>query len=396
MEMKYPLGESEFARIREQGELYVDKTALVYDLVDQGHYYQFVRPSRFGKTLLISTIEAYLQGRKELFKGLAIEQLEKEWRQHPVLRMDFSHIHFGSRDDLNAAVDHIFSGWEQLYGITPEEASEYGGDHCIRFQRIIERAHEQTGEYVAVLVDEYEKPVRDAMLKKDRELVEEVIRDLMGIFTLLKAMGEHTCLIFMSGTTNILLANIFSGLNNLNNISMFDDFVALCGVTETELHRDLEPAVAQLAQAHGQTLEQCYEALSQHCGGYRLSDVRNEFIYNPYSLMQVLAHQEFQHYWYNKETMAYIRASMEASRYAPSNPEDICADHSQLMQPWEPLSNPIALCFQGGIFTLWESDGANSRMWSETMRLRLPNEEARYAFEQIKEGLPEPKKFTPR
>ena len=232
VEMQYPIGVQSFSEIREEGLLYVDKTDLVYRLVKGTKYNFLSRPRRFGKSLLVSTLEAYFQGRRELFAGLAMEGLERDWTQHPVLHVDFSRNNFAIPGVLEKTLNTILYNWEIAY--RREEVDETFAD---RFIRVIENAHAQAGRRVVVLVDEYDKPMLDAV--DDEELLARNQQELRGFYGVLKGVGDHLRFVFLTGITRFAHLNIFSGLNNLNDISLDAPYAALCGITGKELQANL-------------------------------------------------------------------------------------------------------------------------------------------------------------
>ena len=232
VEMQYPIGVQSFSEIREEGLLYVDKTDLVYRLVKGTKYNFLSRPRRFGKSLLVSTLEAYFQGRREIFAGLAMGGLEQDWTQHPVLHVDFSGVNYSRKGKLEAILRDVLSSWEQAY--CGEESNDI---FEIRFKRVIMRAHAQTGHPVVVLVDEYDKPMLDAV--DDEELLARNQQELRGFYGVLKGVGDHLRFVFLTGITRFAHLNIFSGLNNLNDISLDAPYAALCGITGEELQANL-------------------------------------------------------------------------------------------------------------------------------------------------------------
>ena len=291
----YPIGEASFQNLREDNAVYVDKTALIYQLVKQGRYYFLSRPRRFGKSLLVSTLEAYFQGRKELFTGLAMEQLEKEWEEYPVLHVDFSRNDFSIPGVLEKTLNTILCKWEAIYGRKVEDDT-----YADRFIQVIESTHAQAGRRVVVLVDEYDKPMLDAV--DDEELLARNQRELRAFYGVLKGAGDHLRLVFLTGITRFAHLNIFSGLNNLEDISLDESYAALCGITGEELRANFGEGVRRLAERNGQTLAEAYERLKEMYDGYRFSPRAEEGVYNPFSLMLALKKREYGCYWYETGT----------------------------------------------------------------------------------------------
>lgn len=230
----YPIGIQNFEKLRSEGYFYIDKTALIYKLVKTGSYYFLSRPRRFGKSLLISTLEAYFQGKKELFKGLAVEKLEKEWKKHPILHIDLNIGKYDTPDSLEAILNNALTNWEAIYGTGAAESTL-----ALRFAGIIERAFKQTGERVVILVDEYDKPMLQAI---DNEKLQEQFRNtLKPFYGVLKSMDGFIRFGMLTGVTKFGKASVFSDLNNLDDISMWDEYVDLCGISEQELFDNLTP-----------------------------------------------------------------------------------------------------------------------------------------------------------
>lgn len=246
--MLYPIGIQSFSEIREGGYVYVDKTAAVFSLASTGKYYFLSRPRRFGKSLLVSTMEAYFSGRKELFKGLAMETLEKDWTTHPVLHLDLTGSRYTSISDLEEKLGRHLSKWESVYGKTGDFS-----DPASRFEAVIEAAYLKTGNKVVILIDEYEKPIIDNMDTPD--LMEKFRRELQGFYSVIKGKDEFIRFAFLTGVTKLGKMSILSGLNNLNDISMDAEFTDICGVSEDELKTCFDGSVAELAKACGMSNE---------------------------------------------------------------------------------------------------------------------------------------------
>ena len=364
----YQVGDSSFTKIRTQGRLYVDKTDLVYRLTHDYDYCFLSRPRRFGKSLLVSTLEAYFLGQKELFAGLAMEGLEKEWVKYPVLHVDFSRNDFEVAGVLESTLNTVLHNWEVAYG--REEVDETFAD---RFIRVIANAHAQTGLPVVVLVDEYDKPMLDAV--DDEELLARNQRELRAFYGVLKGVGDHLRFVFLTGITRFAHLNIFSGLNNLNDISLDEPYAALCGITQEELQANLGEGVRRLAAGNGQTLAEAYGKLKEMYDGYRFSPRAEEGVYNPFSLLLALKKQEYGCYWYETGTPLFLfqllveqrvatasvwRYEMGASELAGRSPEDM---------------GLAALLYQTGYLTISGYDAPGKRYL-----LRLPNGEVEEAF----------------
>ena len=263
----------------------MDKTDLIYQLASTGRYYFLGRPRRFGKSLLLSTMEAYFQGKKELFQGLALENLEKDWTQYPVLHLDLGGKTYDKPEDLEIILDIHLRQWEKDCDMTapyPEPDA--------RFRMIIDTAYEKTGKPVVILIDEYDKPIVDNL--ENNELKEAFRRRLSGFYSVMKAQDGKIRLGFLTGITKMGQLNIFSGLNNLQDISMDPRYVDLCGISENDLHRYFDASVQELAAANRLTKDDCYAKLAQLYDGYHFSE-NSIGIYNPFSLLNTLSSKRF-------------------------------------------------------------------------------------------------------
>ena len=364
----YPIGEASFTNLREDNAVYVDKTALIYQLVKQGRYYFLSRPRRFGKSLLVSTLEAYFQGRRELFTGLAMEKLEKDWTQHPVLHVDFSGVNYSRKGKLEASLRDVLSSWEQVYcGEESDDIFE------VRFKRVIMRAHAQAGRPVVVLVDEYDKPMLDAI--NDEELLARNQDTLRGFYGVLKGMGDHLRFVFLTGVTRFAHLNIFSGLNNLEDISLDAPYAALCGITQEELEANLGAGVRRLAEGSGKTLAETYDKLKAMYDGYRFSPQEEEGVYNPFSLMLALKKREYGCYWYESGTPLFLFQLVVEQRVATASVWSYEMGASELAGRSPEDMGLAALLYQTGYLTIKDYEAAEKRYL-----LRLPNGEVEEAF----------------
>ena len=261
MNKLYPIGIQNFESLRKDGYFYIDKTALIYRLVKTGRYYFLSRPRRFGKSLLISTLKAYYQGKKELFEGLAIEQLEKDWRKHPILHLDLNIEKYDTPESLDKILNDNLMYWEELYGTRPSEAS-----FSLRFAGIIQRAYEKTGERVVILVDEYDKPMLQSI--GNEELQKYYRNTLKPFYGVLKSKDGCIKLGFLTGVTKFGKVSVFSDLNNLIDISMDEQYVELCGITEKEIHDNMEEDLKTLAGKQNMTYEEVSKELKECYDGY--------------------------------------------------------------------------------------------------------------------------------
>ncbi len=342
--MKYPIGIQTFADIRENNFVYVDKSAFVYDLAQQNKYYFLSRPRRFGKSLLISTLESYFLGKKELFKGLAIEKLETEWTKYPVFRIDLNTERYETLQDLNIILNDILSKWEAVYGSSPSEQS-----FSRRFSGIVQRACEQTGEKVVILVDEYDKPLLQTI---DKPEVHEAYRNMLKAFYgVLKSQDQYIRFGFLTGVTKFSHVSVFSDLNNLNDISMDEKYVSLCGISEDELHVFFESSIRELATANNMTYEEACAKLREQYDGYHFCE-DSVGIYNPFSLLNTFAKKKFRDYWFETGTPTFLLKLLERNHYELSDLQGVKVDVTGLNNVDNMYSDPTPVLYQSGYLTI--------------------------------------------
>lgn len=365
--MKYPLGIQTFEDIRTEGYLYMDKTAMIYEIVKNGKYYFLSRPRRFGKSLLISTLEAYFQGKRELFEGLAIGSLEQEWTAYSVLHLDLNAEKFTTPEALNSLLDNHLCEWEQLYG-------KGAGENTLstRFKGVIRRAYEQTGRKVVILVDEYDKPLLQAIGSKP--LQDDYRATLKAFYGVEKSMDGYIQFAFFTGVTKFSKVSVFSDLNNLTDISMDRRYAEICGFTEQEIHANLDTEVGKLAQAQTLTCEACYAQLGEYYDGYHFHPSAAG-VYNPYSLLNALDRQEFGGYWFETGTPSFL---VEAMRHANFRLDDMSQQRvtANLLGSIDNYSHdPLPLLFQSGYLTIGSYDPRFKKY-----TLRHPNREVAEGF----------------
>ena len=286
----YPIGIQNFEKIRKDGYLYIDKTALIYQLAKTGSYYFLSRPRRFGKSLLLSTIEAYALGKKDLFKGLALEKLERDWTVYPVLHLDLNTQKYDTPESLTNVLEENVQNWEALYGSSSGEIGV-----ARRFQGIIRRACEQTGRRVVILIDEYDKPMLQAI--GNEALQNEYRSTLKAFYGALKSMDGCIRFALLTGVTKFGKVSVFSDLNNLRDISMIDQYAEICGISEKEIHTCFEEDIHELAAATGMSYEETCKELKTNYDGYHFTE--NAIgMYNPFSLLNTFRSLEFGSYWF--------------------------------------------------------------------------------------------------
>ena len=362
----YPIGIQNFEKIRKDGYVYVDKTALIYQLVKTGSYYFLSRPRRFGKSLLISTLQAYFEGKKELFKGLAMETLEKEWVKRPILHLDLNIEKYDTRESLDNILEKTLAGWESLYGANPSERS-----FSLRFAGIIQRACEQTGHRVAILVDEYDKPMLQAI--GDEELQKYYRNTLKPFYGVLKTMDGCIKLGFLTGVTKFGKISVFSDLNNLMDLSMDRRYIALCGITEEELYGNFEEDIQRLAVAQGMTNEETCTELKECYDGYHFT-YNVPGIYNPFSLLNTFSKLEFGSYWFETGTPTYLVELLKRNHYDLERMANEETDADVLNSIYGDES-PIPVIYQSGYLTIKDYD----RRFG-IYRLGFPNREVEEGF----------------
>ena len=366
----YPVGIQSFERIREDGYCYVDKTELIYTLVKTGHYYFLSRPRRFGKSLLVSTLEAYFKGKKELFAGLAMERLEQEWAEHPVLHLDLNAQKYETPEDLDNILNDALCRWESLYGASPSETSL-----SLRFQGVVRRAAEQSGRNAVVLVDEYDKPMLQAI---GNEALQAAYRStLKAFYGVLKSCDQYLRFALLTGVTKFSKVSVFSDLNNLSDISMDGRFSSLCGITEQELHRDFGEDIRELGEANGMTGEEAARSLKEWFDGYHFSQA-GEDVYNPFSLLNTFAKKAFGSYWFETGTPTFLVEVLKRNHYDLHRLTEEMATADSLSGIDSMERDPVPLLYQSGYLTI---KGYDKRFRSYL--LGFPNKEVEEGFTQF-------------
>ena len=366
--MKYPIGIQQFEKLREEDWIYVDKTEHIYNLVQGGTCYFLSRPRRFGKSMLLSTLEAYFQGKKHLFKGLAIEQLETEWAEHAVLHLDLNAEKYTAPEDLTNILDTYLREWEEKYESTEKENPSLSQ----RFRSVIRAAKQKTGRNVVVLVDEYDKPMLQAI--GNEELQTEFRNALKAFYGVLKSADGDLRFAMLTGVTKFSKVSVFSDLNNLKDISMSPHFHDICGITEAELHSVFDEEVDKLAVANGQSKEEAYETLRQRYDGYHFCP-NSTGMYNPFSVLWTLSEQQYGSYWFSTGTPTYLVQLMKEADLNPSALSGYEASASELDSIQISVDNPIAVLYQSGYLTI---KGYDSRF--KVYTLDYPNDEVKEGF----------------
>ena len=364
--MLYPIGIQNFEKLRNDGCVYVDKTALMYKMVKEGNYYFLSRPRRFGKSLLISTLEAYFLGKKDLFEGLAVAELEKDWVEYPVLHLDLNTEKYDSIEVLNNKLSGTLKLWEEQYGRDESEKSL-----PMRFEGIIRRAKEKTGRNVVILVDEYDKPMLQAI---GNEELQKAYRDtLKSFYGALKSMDGYIQFALMTGVTKFGKVSVFSDLNNLKDISMSQYYYNICGITEEELHHYFDEEIEQLARTNNQTKDEAYEKLKEEYDGYHFT-YDTPGMYNPFSILWTLSERRYGSYWFETGTPTFLVELLQKTDYNLEQMANVEADSDMLGSIFND-DNPIPVIYQSGYLTIKSYDNRFG-----IYKLGFPNREVEDGF----------------
>ncbi len=366
--MLYPIGIQDFENVRRDGFVYVDKTALIYNLSHgSGKYFFLSRPRRFGKSLLVSTMEAYFSGKKELFEGLAIADLEKDWIQYPVLRMDLSGKSYDSPEVLQQVFDDYLSRWEKKYGI--ENKYTVPG---IRFGQVIEAAYVQTGQRAVILIDEYDKPIMENL--GDEDLSDVFRSQLQGFYSVMKAKDAFIKFGFLTGVTKIGKLSVFSGLNNLKDISMDARYTDICGISGKDLKKYFSESVKELAAANKLSESECYEELARMYDGYHFCE-DSEGMYNPFSVLNTFDSLKFKEYWFETGTPSFLVKMMKETSYDVTRLSGDEVGSTLLTDVDSAFANPVPFLYQAGYLTIKDYDKEY-----KLYKVGFPNKEVKDGF----------------
>ena len=357
--MKYPIGIQDFEDLQRNGYAYVDKTNFVYKLADEGKYYFLSRPRRFGKSLFLSTLEAYFQGKKELFEGLAIYDLETEWKKYPIFHIDLNTANFREKDSLYAVLNDYLTTWECKYGTRESEATL-----ALRFKGVIARAAEKEGCGVVILIDEYDKPILQTL--RDPELQAEHRAQLKAFYSVLKTQDRYIKFAFLTGVTKFGKVSVFSDLNNLTDISMDHRYISICGMTEKELLTNFKEGIGELASANEDNETETIDKLRMRYSGYHFEE-NSEEIYNPFSVLNTLANSRYDDYWFKANTHTFLIDILKKHDYCITdlNKAQVKANMMNNVD-----SNPIPVIYQSGYLTIKSYDER-----FKNYQLGIPNKE---------------------
>ena len=343
--MKYPIGIQDFEKLRTKGYSYVDKSRFVYKLATEGEYYFLSRPRRFGKSLFLSTLEAYFQGKKELFEGLAIYDLETEWKKYPIFHIDLNTANFREKDSLYTVLNDYLTTWESKYGTRESEATL-----ALRFKGVIARAAEKEGCGVVILIDEYDKPILQTL--RDPELQAEHRAQLKAFYSVLKTQDRYIKFAFLTGVTKFGKVSVFSDLNNLTDISMDHRYISICGMTEKELLTNFKEGIGELASANEDNETETIDKLRMRYSGYHFEE-NSEEIYNPFSVLNTLANSRYDDYWFKANTHTFLIDILKKHDYCITdlNKAQVKANMMNNVD-----SNPIPVIYQSGYLTIKSYD----------------------------------------
>ena len=365
---RYPLGIQTFEEIRRNNQYYVDKTDLIYNIVKGSKNNFLSRPRRFGKSLLVTTMQAYFEGKKDLFKGLAIEKLEKEWVKYPVIHLDLSRGKYYEIQVVHSTLNAVLGFYEAKLGITVAEGTTYG----TRLDEIIQTTAAQTGQKVVVLIDEYDAPMLDSNAKPElQEQIRSIMRDF---FSPLKANEGLLRFVFLTGITKFSQLSIFSELNNIKNYSLDDRYATICGFTEQELLDNFHEGITDLAAANGMTFDEAVEKLKEQYDGYHFT-AHCPGLYNPYSILNALFDSRFDNYWFATGTPTFLLELLQKNNILIPQLEGIMATPQRFDAPTEKITDPVPVLYQSGYITIKKSQNG-------MYLLGFPNEEVRQGFSE--------------
>ena len=365
--MKYPIGIQDFEKIRREGYVYVDKTPQMWKMVSEGSYYFLSRPRRFGKSLMVSTLESFFSGKRELFKGLYVDTVEWDWQQYPILHLDLNVKKYEAKEDLDKVLNRHLELWEQAYD------SPYGDrDLEERFLQVVRLAYEKTGRQVVILVDEYDKPLLQAI--DNDELQTEYRSTLKPFYGVLKTCDRYIKFAFLTGVTKFGKVSVFSDLNNLEDLTMLPQYNEVCGISEDELYQYFDESIDELASKNHITKEACYERLRHNFDGYHFN-VDTIGIYNPFSLLNTLKNQTFRDYWFETGTPTFLVYQLQKTNYPLEmlTREELFEDMLNSIDVMD--DNPLPLLYQSGYLTIKGYDET-----FKTYRLGFPNREVEEGF----------------
>ena len=367
----YPVGIQTFSNIREGNYLYIDKTQYIVDFREKKMKYVFLsRPRRFGKSLFASTLQAYFEGRKELFEGLAIADYEKDWVKHPVLHFDLSGAKHMGVEQLERYLADMLEEQETIWGYKTHQV-----DANLRLKDLVKEAYKQTGKKVVIIIDEYDAPLLDVVHEKDN--LSQLRRIMQNFYSPLKMLDPYIEFCFITGITKFSQLSIFSELNNLDNISMFDQYSAICGISKTELTTVMKPDVEALGKALGVSYEECLEELRQYYDGYHFSE-HSEDVFNPFSLIRALSGQKIGAYWFGSGTPSYLIKGLQKYHVNVTDIEQKSVSVDDFDVSPEQMTSALPLLYQSGYLTIKQY-----KPFTKSYKLGYPNQEVKIGMEKL-------------
>ena len=365
--VKYPIGEQSFENLREGNFIYVDKTRYIEKIVNGSQYYFLGRPRRFGKSLFLSTLKCFFEGKRELFKGLYIDTIDWDWKPYPVLHLDLNNQQYKEENNLDILIENFLSIKEKEYDITPTQQ-----DHSVRFSNLIKGMYETTGKRVVILVDEYDKPLVNNIHNRNRF---EMYRDkLATIYSNFKSSAEYIRLVFLTGVSRFGKLSVFSGLNNISDISFLPQYSAICGVTEEELLSNFQQGIEDLGEESGNSFDEVVAMLKRWYDGYHFSE-KSPDIYNPFSILHVLADKYYDNYWISSGTPTLLVEQLKRTSTDLTKLLNIRCDRNALRGLDIDNISPESLFYQTGYLTIKDYDPRR-----QLYRLGLPNIEVKQGF----------------
>lgn len=365
---RYPIGIQSFEKLRSEGYVYIDKTEQMYRLIRIGNPYFLSRPRRFGKSLMLSTLEAYYQGKKELFEGLFIETVEKEWKTYPVLHLDLNAEKYETVEDLQKILEEQLVAWEQEY-----DSQSTTDSYSMRFMNVIESAYKKTGLRVVVLIDEYDKPLLRSI--HNEELQTRFRNLLTAFYTVLKSADKWLQFVLITGVTKFAQVGIFSNLNQLVDISLDHRFADLCGLTQQEIESTCSPELEMLAEANNISREEAVAELTRRYDGYYFNEDQREGMYNPFSVLNTLSAGKFKNYWFATRTPTFLTEILKKTNFDLRELDGIRVPAFSLTDDRADINNPIPMIYQSGYLTIKDYNN-EFQMYT----LGYPNEEVKYGF----------------
>ena len=370
-ERRYPVGIQTFERLREEGYVYIDKTDLVWRMTRESPYVFLSRPRRFGKSLLSSTLHSYFDGRRDLFEGLKIMGLEKDWKQYPVIHLDVSWAkNRRNAEEVQAAIMFMMKPLTQQFG--KDDAETTPG---LLLAGMIRRAYEQTGQQVAVIIDEYDAPLLDVL--HEETMLPEFRRVMQELYMPLKASEPMIRFCFITGITKFSQLSIFSTINNLKNITLLPQYATICGITEAELLTDMAEDIRRMAEAYECTPEEMHAKLKRQYDGYRFAENSPE-VYNPFSLMNAFGDKKLRSYWFSSGTPIFLIRQMRHFHTDITGMNYIEASASEFDRPTEAMTTALPLLYQSGYLTIKDYDSE-----TDSYILAIPNNEVRESLLEL-------------